>query len=586
MPLTDNQIKDLLDSNPSKSLLDSAKLVESQLRVFTEEMSESEIATEMYWADLDKRMHVRSAKKYKRIKDFMRFPLPIVQFSDSISTDFYKIFEGKNRNFGFNSDRTNDGVIRDWIEENPPEKWIQENAKEVLKSKPSSMVVLDIDEKGKPYPLLVDLDRLVEAKFKDKTQLEYILFVHSLVHDGAGKHTATKYAFYDDTSYRVYEKQLNTDAFTLVTSETHRLGRCPARAFIPNPSNSKNKFKRKAAFSSALSLLEDWTLFDVYRNFVDHYAPFPVTEAAAKQCSNPDCIKGMVEEEVVVDAKEGTTRMHRSKCQVCQGGDDGTHIMPGTHIGIDMATNKEDQDGRGLFRMIFPDVENMKYVPQKLDELKLEIRYSIVGVNTSYNPKAFNEMQVKSSFDGMETIFLRNKRDLDELYIWIVENAATLMLGEMDIDVIANFGTEYHLLPEDDLQTRYKVAKEAGMPLEYIQAIYQQLIETKYSGNPAKVERELLIMELDPLPLYSAKEVIDMAESGLVDKRALNLKINFINFIHRFENTNGNIVMFGSNLERHKRIEIITQILNTYNDEQLSKMQPLREDGAGVGEPK
>jgi hypothetical protein len=573
MTLNEETAKDVIANPKSKKEILSVKKQESQLRVFTEEMSEDELKSEDYWGELLSKMKSRSDKKFDRVIQFARYPLPVVQLCDSILNDFFKVFEGKNRFFNVDGDR-NIEALNQWISDEKPSRWIEKFAKQVFKNKPNSFVVVDRDENGKPYLVFVDSNRLIDAKFKDdEGHMEYIAFIHSQKkHETTPDVITTFFSVYDNKTYFVFSKDSNSDTLITVSQNEHGIGYCPAKSFLKTTSNQKNKFKRRIAFSSALSKLEDWTIFDIFRNYVDHYAPFPVTEAPKRKCPNADCQDGKVSEDIVDNPATGTTKTIWSDCQACGGSDGGQHIYPGTHIGIKVQSDKTMNDGSGMFKMIFPDTDKLKYVPEKLDDLEVEIRLKTVGVN-NMNSEAINELQVKGSFASMESVLLRTKAEMDEVYKWIVKTVGKTIYKDIFLDVDANFGTEFYLVSEDDLQKRYKTAKDAGFPMEELLMIYTQLIETKYKGNEVKIERQKMLIQLDPLPLYSITEAVSMKEKNIIDNFDLTLKINFLNFITKFESENAPITQFGTNLEPHQRIEAIKKTLIIYTNENIQSKQ-------------
>ena len=574
MTLNETTAMDVLKTPRNKSNIDAIKIQESQLRVFTEEMTKGELNQETYWNELQTTMKSRSEKKFDRVMQFSRFPLPVVQLSDSILNDFFKVFEGKNRYFNISGDRDTKR-IEDWIKDHKPSKWIEEHAKMVFKNKPNSFVVIDIDESGNPYLIFVDSTRLIDAEFKnDEGELDYIAFIHSKkVHETKPNVITTFFAVYDESTYFVFSKDSDSDDFVKVSEQKKMVCCSPGRSFITTKSNSKNPFKRRVAFSNSLSKMEDWTIFDIFRNYVDHYAPFPITEAPKKRCPNDLCQNGSVAEQIVVDAAKDIHKTVWKKCDACGGSDTGDHIYPGTHIGINVQSDKNVNDGSGVFRMIFPDVDKLKYVPEKLDDIEVEVRLKTVGVNNLMNSEAVNELQVKGSFTSMESVLIRTKTELDQLYKWIVESTSKVFYQQMNIEVDANFGTEWYLVSEDDLQSRYLKGKEAGLPFEELQMIYIQLIETKYKGNPSKVERQKMLLQLDPLPLYSNKEAVEMRKENAIDDFDLSMKINFLNFITKFESENAPITQFGLALEPFKRLDIISETLILYNNEKIKSKQ-------------
>jgi len=574
MTLTDIQAKEILYSPNHKRELNYVKHQESALRVFTEELDEHEIQYEYYWKKLQSVIKKRVGKKYERVCDFIRFPLPVVEITDSILGDFYRVFDGKNKEFNIQADRDLTR-LNNWINEKNLVQWIEDNAKQVWKNKPCSFVVIDSDGDN-PVCILIDKERIIDAELKkdESGELEYIAFMHSVKTDEETKKKVERYAVYDDVNYHVFIKDDQGDFIKdEELSGTHDIGYCPATTFIRESNNSINQYKRRTAFSSAMSKLEDWLIFDIFRNYVDHYAPFPVTESVVSRCANPSCDSGVIKrEETILDGpKKGTKRTIVSKCNICEGrGTMTQYVGPGTHIGIKHQTNPQVNDGSGKFKMIFPDVDKLKYTPQKLDDIELEVRFKTVGVNTMINKEAINEMQAKGSFLSMETVLLRNKVVLDKLYEFIAATVAKMFYRNINIQVSANFGTEWYLMSEEQLQKLFDNAKKIGLPNNEVVSIYKQLLETKYSNNQSKREREIMLVDLQDYPFYSLEELIKLKNESVLDDFQLSLETNFYAFVKRFEIENGEITMFGLNLDYMTRIKVIKETLSAYNQELIN----------------
>lgn len=565
MALDEAQAIEIIESPKNTALIQSVKMQESQLRVFTEDLDESEIKQEPYYTELMKTMKARSQKKYERVCDFMRFPLPVVEDSDAILNDFFKVFDGKNRYFNITGDR-DISRVEEWISENKLEEWIEENIRDVWKKKPNSFVVVDSNEKG-PYLINVDSSRLHDAEFKNKNgQLSYICFIHSQEKDELNDAIITRYAVYDDENYYVFQRRSDSSTVSKVSSVKHNIGYCPAHSFITDCSTDKNKFKRRVAFSKSLSRLEDFTIYDVWGNYLDSYAPFPVTEAPKSKCSNNQCEQGKVPEQIVTDPQKGTTKTVYNDCEVCDGGkNDGTFIGPGTHIGI--TVREQGNDGSGVFKMHFPETDKLKLIPEKIENILIHVKHTVVGVNGMVSKEAVNELQAKGGFESMESVILRNKKVLEHLYKWIAKTISLSFYRNVKVKIDANFGTEWYLSSEEDLHNRFQKAKEIGLPHEELMMIYIQIIETKYKGNGDKIERQKMLLKLDPLPLISVPEALELNAKGFVSDDVLMFKINFLNFISKFESENAPITQFGIALEMPKRIAIISKTLNIYINE-------------------
>lgn len=580
MILNERTVLDVLGNPSNTDKINAVKRQESQLRVFTEDMSKDEVMTEPYWKTVLETMKQRSSAKYDRVIQFARYPLPVVQISDSILNDFFKVYDGKNKYFNVEGDRDIER-LKEWIHETNPAKWIEDESKKVFKNKPGSFLVVDKDENGTPYLLNIGTDRLLDAEIIDSDgNCGMIMFVHSQRPAENKKNvTRTFISVYDEQSYFVYYKDADSDNFVKFSETKHGIGYCPAKTFIKTPSNSKNLFKRRVTFTAALSKLEDWTLFDIYRNYVDHYAPFPVTESPKNPCPNPSCKGGKIETEVIDQGVKGGFRSVFSDCPVCKGADGGELIFPGTHIGIKVQADNKNS-GQGVFRMVFPDTDKLKYTPEKLDKLELETRFKCVGVNDLSN-EAFNELQVKGSFATMESVLLRTKAELDDIYKFAIKTVAKLIYKNINVKVESNFGTEFYLVSEEDLQKRFENAKKIGLPVEEQFNIYRQLVETKYKGNATKLNRNLMLLDLDPLPMYSIDESFKLKAESVIDDFDLSLKVNFVKFISKFENENVPITQFGLKLEYWKRIEIIKDTLEIYNQELIDKKQQRNNPNSG-----
>ena len=82
-----------------------------------------------------------------------------------------------------------------------------------------------------------------------------------------------------------------------------------------------------------------------------------------------------------------------------------------------------------------------------------------------------------------------------------------------------------------------------------------------------------MLLELDPLPLYSEDEAIALFDKNAINRATLNLKLNFSRFVNRFETENVSVTEFGENLDMRQRLLRIREILNQYNNEDINSKQ-------------
>lgn len=545
------------------------KTYESRLRVFTEPKDETELKTEEGWKIIkDFLSTALSEERDVRITEFIQYPLTVCGITEGLMSDLYKVFNAGNSYFNIDTVKKNGGEkLRKVFEQINLNRWIEEEGKEVLKNKPNTIVVIDKNDDGDPYLISVTNDRLIDFKLKDDgVNLEYVTFIHSTKTNDAGEEEI-RIALYDDETYYVVLKSKD-GTHTIEREVKHNLGFCPARMFLKRKLNSNGELNRRSPLSLVLSKLQEWQLFDLYKFYTDHYAPFPIVEMVRSQCGDDRCKNGTIyEDETYYVADEAKHRVKTSECPVCK-----SHNQIGVGAKIMIDPQEEDEPtASGKFRMINNDISQLNYLKEKLQEIELGIKLKVVGADDVLKSEAVNELQVKGSFETKTNVLLAIKTNLDELYEWIAKTVAKLAIGEKPINVSANFGTEWYLVSEEELQNRFKTAKEVGLPKEELDMIYNQIIETKYKGNPNKINRLKIINRLNPCPYDTMQEKLDKRKNKIISQKELVISEKLVTFVKRFELEQGSIVEFGENLEPNEQFKQVQTIINSYADEYIKE---------------
>ncbi len=542
---------------------------ESRLRLFTESKFEEEMKTESSWKEFTEFMQKAiSTETEKRVTQFIQFPLSVVEITNSLMNDLYKVFNAGNSYFSTKTVEKNGGVkMQELLDRLKISSWIEEKGKEVLKNKPNTIVVIDKDDEGNAYPIAVDNDRLLDFELsKDKTHLEYIAFTHSISTNEDGDEEV-RIAVYDEEHYYIFIKDKEGNISQDGTEIAHGIGYCPARLFIREPLNSKAKLNRKAPLAGVLSKIKEWQYFDIYKFYTDHYAPFPVTEMVRNKCNLDDCVDGIVYEvETYFVGTEEKENVKHKNCEICAG---LNQVGVGAKIILDPSEEGEPHSA-GKFRFISNDVGNLEYLDKKLEKIENYIRNKVVGTDNAITKEAVNEYQIKGSFESKTNILLNIKTNLDELYEWQVKTIGLATVGNKPLEVSANYGTEWYLVSEEELQAKFTKAKEAGLPMEEVELIYLQLIETKYKGNPDKITRLKLINKLNPCPYDTSEGKVSKYEKQIITREELIISERLVTFVNKFEQKNGSINEFGDKLEEDKKIAKIYEQLKTYANEQIS----------------
>ena len=82
----------------------------------------------------------------------------------------------------------------------------------------------------------------------------------------------------------------------------------------------------------------------------------------------------------------------------------------------------------------------------------------------------------------------------------------------------------------------------------------------------------LILADVEPYRHMSREEVVMMAEKGAISRKDMLVKVNFADYIRRFERENMNIIEFAANTDYARKIEAIRERLEEYARENTDNM--------------
>ena len=557
--ITDTQAIEYLKSRHNISLISNGLRYESRLRVVTEAQFFEEVQNESGFLEMKGVVRNSLGEKTDRAFNFATYPLPITAVTKDITHDVNRVFDGRDTNFKtfYNTSQEEKRGEKMLLElgDKSPRTFITEKGKVVLKNSPNSFIVVDKDEKGNPYPIFLYNKDIEGIQFDhvDKNKLEFIIFMHSK--EGNIKN----YAFYDADSYRIIQN--NNGVYTVIVNNKHDFGYCPARPFLGICLNRKNEFNRWNPFAESLSFLIKWQLFYMYMEWAELGVIFPMTEIPKVGCKVEGCIDGSIE----VVKEGGITDI--KACPSCSNKVKNL-LGPGTVIEVPTARFEGELDDFGKVRFISPPTQNLE-LGQELQDKRLSMaRLLITGFTKVMEKEAVNIEQVKSVMESARKPLLFMSDMLNDTYKWLTK---TLLKGiNIDANIQANFGTQWFLLGQEQIQKLFSDAKTMGMPESELSELFNLLVETKYKGNPELIARIKIENELNPAPFKTIEECYKMAEKGVMSQEDLSIKANLTALIQKFERENGSIVSFGNDAMRNNtmsfddKINAILNILKTY----------------------
>ena len=134
-----------------------------------------------------------------------------------------------------------------------------------------------------------------------------------------------------------------------------------------------------------------------------------------------------------------------------------------------------------------------------------------------------------------------------------------------------DYGTDFFLASVDELWAKYKQAKEAGASESELDMLQNNILETEYRNDPSQLRRMKILSDLEPYRHLTRDEAIQMRDKGLISDSDLRIKLNFSNFVSRFERENTNILDFGTEIQYAKKIDKIMSEFERYAKEQKAK---------------
>jgi hypothetical protein len=246
----------------------------------------------------------------------------------------------------------------------------------------------------------------------------------------------------------------------------------------------------------------------------------------------------------------------------------------GSRIEVPVPTEKVDM--RIPAGIIEVDAEALQFNVDEQKRLRDEIYNSVVGAGGAVQEKtSINELQVSAGFENRAAVLNNFKVNWEKAMTFVDDTICKLRYGDSFIQSSISLGTEWYIATTADLYAQYKTAKDNGASDSQLDTISEQIIATENRNNPLQMQRMLILKQLEPYRHYTRSEIMTLQGKGLLDPELLDVKINFMPYIDRFERENINIIEFGSNGRFDKKIETILNTLKSYGTKETTGTDPV-----------
>lgn len=504
--------------------------------------------------------------KLTTFKSLFRYPIKTNEITGICFDKLSRVFDGRNPAYNYQFVNTEQRDDWEWYRQQilgEPTIWATKGF-EYFKTEINSILVVDMptepdpsDKYPQPYFYWLTIDRVIDYEINPQSgNMEYIVF----------RHDKDKIAVIDDASYRIFEmgddRNIKGEA---IIDNSHDLGYCPARFFWDEPISLLQPDIKQSPLTKQLESLDWYLFFHISKRHLDLFGAYPIYSGYEQDCDYRDnesgcyCDGGFLrgqKNEYLYDSAGALQRCPRCGNKRIVGA--------GSFIEIPIPTN-DQPDLKNPVQMLTADVASLEYNVKEIDRLKSEIITACIGVdNEIINDQALNEKQVDANFESKSTILNRVKKGFESAQQFVDETICRLRYGKAFTAAKINLGTEFYTMSVTELRERYKTAKESGASESELDALATQLLETEYRNNPVQLQRMIILADIEPMRHYTRNEVVELYKQGIVDEETLRVKLNFADYIRRFERENTNVIDFGDATEYKKKIQTIYDTLKSY----------------------
>ena len=516
--------------------------------------------------------------KFVIFQTLFRFPVKTNEVMSEVFDKLSRIFEGRNPAFSYQFATTEQRDDWEWYRQEKlgePAIWSTKGW-EFFQTEINSVMIVDLpveqeagDRYPQPYFYWLPLRDVVEYK-ADKTtgQMSYIIF----------RQKDNKLAVIDDESYRIFESKDDMPEGEPLIENRHDLGYCPARFFWSEPMSLEFPDIKRSPVTKALDNLDWFLFFSISKRHLDLYGSYPIYSGYEQDCNFHNDNTGDYCDGGFLKNRKGEWLWDANGLVPCPKCHD--HRITGAGSFVEVPVPIEGQpDLRHPVDMLTVDRQSLDYNVEEEKRLRSTIITSIVGQNEEVTQReAVNEQQIKANFESQATVLNRVKKGFEEAQKWVDDTCCRLRYGTLFLSSSVSYGTEFYLFSTDELRERYKTAKETGMSESELDALHQQIIETEYRNNPQQLQRMLILAELEPYRHLTRNEVANLYQTGIVSVEDYLVKLNFADFIRRFERENMNIIEFGSATAYDTKISTIKEQLRAYAQEIAPNTKPQQQN--------
>lgn len=534
------------------------------------------------------------AQKMTVFNHLLRTPVETLELTEALFDEFTPIFEAQDRHFEYRF--TNPQLTLDfeaYLEKKGDNTFWQTHGFEAMKSAINSIVVVDlpfvkpgeqVDRFPNPYYYLLDVKKLIDMDIDQAFRVEWIAFEN--------RFSSNVMHIFDDRYYRTYTRKDGGAPWDLTVEAEHDLGYTPARSFWTTPFQKNSRIQKKGPQTTILTDL-DWLLFlKTSLKHVELYAGFPIDVMYESKCDYKDaaghqCDGGWLRWTEYNSTQDASGTLIETavpcavECKACNGGR-GKSLGAGSIMIAPARASNDDPDMINALNRISADVSSMKHLMDRISEIEEEVATNMVGYIPEGLRQAMNKEQVGSMLESQKKVLSVVADNFEAIDRFVKQTMARLRYGSQAVvSVTCNYGRKWFLQSAEQQQAEYKESKANGAANFELSSQFEQYLATKYKNNPTMLERMRTLFAIEPYQNYTVGDLGTLEEKFGLNTELVRLKMDFMNYVSRFEREFENLGVFMSGISFEVKVAFVQETLLQYVREDYPEEAEQPDPGQG-----
>ena len=567
MVLSNEEIKKLISQPKNEQLIKEAVYHEQRLCFHSEESLSYKDLNKYKDGFLNLVKAFLNEEKMQRFVEALSFPLVSTPLIDGIKDQYSKVFDAKDKFFSIkcsNDEKTE--TFTQYLSRVNEEAFWEDECFDTLFGEVNTLVVVDRPPNGgDPYFYTLPFESVVDIEVKD-SKIEYLLF----------KETEDSFIFIDSEKHvRIVkiEDGRNPVRYEIDSSVPHLFGYAPVNFLWQEGISRRKSYIKRSGITSVLSLLDDFVIKHNNNKNLGWASAYPPMwkyeedddEQEIKQAILNE-VEATIEDPVMAGrVVDGIWAKRRNK----------NLIGTGTTFTIPVPTESQEPDLRNPLGYIQVPIDSLEYNDNALRQIERDIYFKATGrpIEQEIADRPVAD-QIQSQYEGEKNVLLWVSKQLSNSRQWLVKTLGKGLLDE-EIECYVSFGSEFFIDDEKSQIQNLNEYKKAGASQGQIGQRMDSLLQVS-SKNGYMRNRLTMLSDLEPFRIHGDDKVTEWVKSSLINPEDFLVKINFVDYVARFERENGSILTYEITKPYKQRIELIKDKIYGY-----AKADKVRDTGDG-----